>query len=450
MSSTTIPSTMSSGTISSSHLGVTLSSSPASSTRSSSQFLVALSSSQTHSTVHSSLGSVTPSSSQPRVTLPSSQYRLTLSSSQLLVTPSPSKLSVSLSSSQFHGTPSTALRTLREIIESTVGRGATSSSSLEVFQILNSSSLFDRTISRTYYTNSATDSTLAERNIPTLMRGPSLSLFPTQSKSALHESMSLNSVVMEETFHASGQARHSLASTSSLTNGYSSYVISSTAVQLYRYAETSHTVPAVNVNSFQVNFGLSIDASASLQSLLSVTGDMPPFRTKLASLSISRSFTSKKSSLSNVSYEDLLVTDTRIGPLTINSLHQQTKQNTRYVTLHSFASIVTPHSSLTGIISHAMNSTYSTSTASISNSHQSEPSSSNSWNYHIHSNSKSSSSNAYSSTSVDHRFTNTLASQSVSIWNRSRTATVGFSEKTTLISNKSSSLSRTSGNIWKV
>ena len=118
-----------------------------------------------------------------------------------------------------------------------------------------------------------------------------------------------------------------------------------------------------------------------------------------------------------------------IAPLT--SLRHETKQMP--FSLHSLAN--TPsQTSMTSITSHTTDSTYSTLTASISNSHQSEPSSSNSKAYSFR-------------TSVDYRFTDTLAIQSVPIRNRSYIANVRFSGKTDFISDKFSSLSTTIGNI---
>lgn len=452
MSSTTMPpSHFSGGTASSSHSTVTLSSSsPASVELSSSQVRVTLSSSQTVSTVFSSFCSVAPSSSQSHVTLSStpSQYRHTLSSSERLVTLSPSQLGVTLSSSESYGTLSTALTTLQETIENTDGLGGTTYSTLEAFQILHGSFLFDRTISVTHYRNSAIDSTARKTNIPTLIWDPTSSHFPKQSKSAFHESMSVNSELMQDTVYASGQARHNLVSTSSLTSGNSTSVISPTIFQLHQSAEISHAVHAISGNTSQDTVGLAINTSASLQPL-SVIGDIPLSRVKLTSLTISQVSTNEMSNLSNLSHEDALVTGTPISSLTITFLHQETIQKTQYISLHSFANIPN-QTSLTGIASHATDSTNSTSTASISNSHHSGPSSSwNSWNYHFHSNSKSSTSKAYSSTSVDHRFIGTIAFQSVPTWNRSTIPTVGFIGKTILISNKFSSLSRTSGNIIK-
>lgn len=411
MSSITMPSTLSSGIISSSQYGVTLSPSPASCARSSSQICVALSSSQTDSTVPSNLRSVKPSSSQSRITLPLSQLPVT---------------------------PFTTITTLQETIQR-LFKGTTSNA-VKTFQILNSSIPFDGTTSRPYYTNSGTDSTIVETNTPTLMRDQTLSLFLTQSKSPFHKSVSLNSKLIANTV---GQASHNLASTSSLTSGNSTSVISPTIFQL-QSAEISRADPAMSGNSFQGTVGLSTKTSASLKLLLSVTGDIPLSR--VTSLTISRSSTNEKSSLSNVSYEDSLVTDKPIGTLTINSLHQETMQKTGYISLHSIANIPS-QTSLTGIASHAADSTYSTSTASISSCYQSVPSSSDSWNYHLYSNSKSSSSKAYSSTFVDYRITDPLGTQSVPIWNRSTIAIVSFSGKTNLISDKFSSLSRTSGNI---
>ena len=421
MSSITTPSILSSVTISSSHYGVTLSSSPASGVRgSSSQVLGALTLSQNDSTVPPSFRSVT-SSSHSLVTVPLSQYRLTVSSSQLPVTPSPSQLGLTLSLSKLRGTLFSTLTSLQETIRSSHGLVGTASNTVEAFEILNSSIPFDGTISRTYYANNATDSTLVETNMPpTLMGDQTLSLFLTQSKSPFHKSLSLNNQLMADTV---GQASHNLASTSSLTSGNSTVVIFPTIFQLHQSAEISHVVPTMNGNNFQGTVGLSTKTSASLQSLL--TGD--------------------KSILSNLSYEDFLVTDTLIGPSTINSLHQGNMQKTQYISLHSFANILR-QTSLTGIASHVTDSTYSTSTASISSSHQSVSSSSDSRKYHLHSNSRSSSSKAYSSTSVDYRFTGALGSQSAPIWIRSAIAIVSFSGKTILISDKFSSLSRTSGN----
>ena len=404
MSSITMPSILSSGT---------MSPSPASGVQSSSQILVALSSSQANSTVPSNFRSVTPSSSQFPITLPLS----------LPVAPFTTK--------------TTLHETVQRLFE------GTTSNAVETFQIINSSIPFDATISRTDHINSAVDSTLVETNIPTLMGNQTLSLFLTQSKSPFHKSVSLNSEFMAATV---GQASHNLASTSSLTSDNSTSVIFSTMFQLHQSAKVSYTVPAMNGNSFQGTVGLSTKTSASLQSLLSVIGDIP--LTRVTSLTISWSSTNEKSSLSNESYEDSLVTDTvaPISPLTITSLNQEAKQNTKYISLHSFANI-SSQISLTGIASHSTDSTqYSTSTASISNIHHSEPSSSlDSWNYHLHSNSKSSSSEAYSSTSVDYRYTDQHGFQSVPIWNRSTIAIVSFSGKTALISDKVSSLSRASG-----
>ena len=438
-------STVSSGIISSSHYGVTLSSSSPSAARSSTQFLVALSSIQTDPTVPPSLPRVTPCFSQFRVTLPSSQYRLTVPLSQLPVIPSPSQLGVTLSSSKFRGTPFTTLTTFQETIPSARGLGGTTYN--ETVQILNSSKPFNGTISRTYYVNSATDSTLVETNIPTLMVDQTLFRFLTQSKSAFHKFMSLNSELMADTVE---QASHNHARTSSITSGNSTSVISPTISQLHQSAERSPGVPAMNGNSFRGTVGLPTKASASLQSPLPVTGDIPLSR-RVKSLTIPLSSTNEKPSLSNVSYEDSLVTDTRIAPLTtINSLHQETKQNTQHISLHGFANIPS-QTSLTSITLQATDSTSSISTASVSNIHRSEKSSSSdSCNYHFHSNSKSSSSKVYSRTSVDHWFTDTPAIQSVSIWNGSTIAIVGFSGKTSLISDKLSLLSRTSGNIKKV
>ena len=434
-----MPSTLSSGTISASHYGVTLSLSPPSGAPSSTQFLVALSSIQTDPIVPSSLRSVTPSSSQPRVTLPLSQYRLALPSSQLPITPSLSQLGVTLSSSKFRGTPFTTLSTLQETIQRTRGLGGTTSNAS--VQILNSSNPFDGIISLTYYTNRATDSTLVETN---MMGDQTLLLFLTQSNSPVHKFMSLNSELMADTLE---QVGHNRASTSSLRSGNSTSVISSTIFQLHQSAEMSPAVPAMNGNSFRGTVELSTKTSASLQSLLSVTGEIPLSR-RVKSLTISLSSTNERSSLSNVSYENSLVTDTLIASLTtINSLHQETKQNTQDISLNGFANIPS-QTSLTSITSEATDSTSSISTASISNSHYSEPSSSSdSCNYHFHSNSKSSSSKVYSRTPVDHRFPDTLAIQRVPIWNRSTIVIVGFSGKTSLISYKLSPLSRTSGNI---
>ena len=446
MSRITTPSTLSSGAISSSHYGVTLSWSPSSGAPSSTQFLVTLSSTQTDPTVPSSLCSVTPSSSQSRVTLPLSQKRLTLPSSQLPITLSPSQLGVTLSSSKFRGTPFTTSTTFQETIQSTHGLGGTTQSNTvgASVQILNGSNPFNGIISRTYYINRATDSTLVDTNIPTLMGDQTLLLFLTQSKSPFHEFVSLSSELMATTIE---QVSHNRASTLSITSGSSTSVICPTIFHLHQSAELSPAVPAMNGNSFRGTVGLSTKTSASLQSLLSVTGEIPLSR-RVKSLTISLSSTNEMSSLSNVSYEDSLVTDTPIASLsTINSLHQETKQNIQHISLHGFANIPS-QTSLASITSQATDSTSSTSTASISNSHHSEPSSSSdSCNYHFHSNSKSSSSKVYSRTSVDHRFTDTLSIQSVPIWNRSTIAIVGFSGKTTLISDKLSLLSRTSGNI---
>ena len=343
---------MSSATISSSHFDVTLSSSPASGSRSLSQFRVALSSSQTDSTIPSKLRNVTASSSQSRATLPSSQYRLTLSSRQLHVTPSPSQPGVNLSSRKFHGASSAALTTLQEGIQNTPGLGAITPDAVEA-RILNSSIPFDRTISRTYYTNRLTDSTLVE-NIPTLMGDRTLSLLPTQSVLPFHKSVSVNRELMADSV---GQASHNLTSTSSITSGKFTFVNSPAIFQLHQSAEIS------------------------------------------------------------------------IAPLT--SLRQETKQMP--FSLYSLAN--TPsQTSMTGIASHTTDSTYSTLTASISNSHQSEPSSSNSKAYSFR-------------TSVDYRFTDTLAIQSVPIRNRSNIANVRFSGKTDFISDTFSSLSTTIGNI---
>ena len=414
-----VPSTLLSGTISSSHYDVILSSSSPSGVRSSTQFLLALSSSQTDPTVASSLRSVTPSSNQS-------------TSSQLPVTPSPSQLGVTLSSSKFRSTPFTILTTVQKTIlgETTSNAGEGS------IKILNSSNPFDGIISRAHYTNSATDSTL--------MGDQTLFRFLSQSKSPFHKFVLLNSELMANTVE---QASHNRASTSSITSGNSTSVIFPTIFQLHQSVEMSPAVPAMKGNSFQGTVGSSTKASASLQSLIPVTEDIPLSR-GLKSLTISLSSTNEKSSLSNVFYVDSLVTDTPIAPLTIiNSLRQETEQNTQYISLHSFANIPS-QTSLRGTTSRATDSTYSTSTASISNGHYSEPVSSlDSCNYHFHSNSKSSNSKVYSRTSVDHRFTGTLAILSVLIWNRYTTAIVGFSGKTTLISDKLSSLSRTSGNI---
>lgn len=344
---------MSSGTISSSHFDVTLSSSPASGSRSLSQLRAALSSSQTDSTIPPKLRNVTASSSQSRAILPSSQYRLTLSSSQLHVTPSSSQPGVNLSSRKFHGTTSAALTTLQEGIQNTPGLGAITPDAVETFRILNSSIPFDRTISRTYYTNRLTDSTLVE-NIPTLMGDRTLSLFLTQSVWPFHKSVSVNRELMADTV---GQASHNLTSTSSITSDKFTSVNSPAIFQLHQSAEIS------------------------------------------------------------------------IAPLT--SLRQETKQMS--FSLYSLAN--TPcQTSMTGITSHTTDSTYSTLTASISNSHQNEPSSSNSKAYSFR-------------TSVDYRFTDTLAIQSVPIRNRSNIANVRFSGKTDFISDKFSSLSTIIGNI---
>lgn len=426
-----MPSTLSSGTISSSHYGVILSSNPPTGARPSTQFLVALSPSQTDPSVPSSLSNVTPSSSRR-------------TSSQLPVTPSPSQIGVTLSSSKFRGTPFTTLTALQKKIQSTRGLRETASNAVEAsVQTSHSSSPFDGIILRTYYTTSATDSTLVETNIPTLMGDQTLLLFLTQSKSPFNKFVSLNSELMADTVE---RASHNRASTSSFTSGNSTSVISPTIFQLHQSVEMSPAVPAMNGNSFQGTVGLSTEASAFLQSLIPVTEDIPLSR-RVESLTISLSSTNEKSSLSNVSYENSLVTATPVAPLTtINSLHQETKQNTQYITLHGFANIPS-QTSLTGITSHATDATYSTSTASISNSHHSEPSSSSdSCNYHFHSNS-SYSSTFYPRASVAHMFTDTRAIQSVPIWSRSTIAIVGFSGKTTLISHKLSSLSRTSGNI---
>ena len=426
-----MPSTLSSGTISSSHYGVILSSSPPSGARPSTQLFVALPPSQTDPTIPSSLRSVTPSSSRR-------------TSSQLPVTPSPSQIGVTLFSSKFRGTPFTTLTALQKTVQSTRGLGRTASNAVEAsVQTSNSSNPFDGSISRTYYTNSATNSTLVETNIPTLMGDQTLLLFLTQSKSPFNKFVSLNSELMADTVE---QGSHNRASTLSITSGNSTSVISPTIFQLHQSAEMSLAVPTMNGNSFQGTVRLSTKASASLQSLIPVTEDIPLSR-RVKSLTISPSSTNEKLSLSNVSYENSLVTDTPVAPLTtINSLHQETKQNTQYITLHGFANIPS-QTSLTGITSHATDATYSTSTASISNSHHSEPSSSSdSCNYHFHSNS-SYSSTFYPRASVAHMFTDTGAIQSGPIWSRSAIAIVGFSGKTTLISDKLSSLSRTSGNI---
>ena len=118
-----------------------------------------------------------------------------------------------------------------------------------------------------------------------------------------------------------------------------------------------------------------------------------------------------------------------IAPLT--SLRQETKQET--FSLYILAN--TPsQTSMTSITSHTTDSTYSTLTASISNSHQSEPSSSDSKAYSFR-------------TSVDYRFTDTLAIQTVPIRNRSNIANVRFSGKTDFMSDTFSSLSTTIGNI---
>lgn len=426
-----MPSTLSSGTISSSHYGVILSSNPPSGARPSTQLFVALPPSQTDPTIPSSLRSVTPSSSRR-------------TSSQLPVTPSPSQLGVTLFSSKFRGTPFTTLTALQKTIQSTRGLGRTASNAVEAsVQTSNSSNPFDGSISRTYYTNSATDSTLVETNIPTLMGDQTLLLFLTQSKSPFNEFVSFNSELMADTVE---QGSHNRASTLSIKSGNSTSVISPTIFQLHQSAEMSLAVPTMNGNSFQGTVRLSTKASASLQSLIPVTEDIPLSR-RVKSLTISLSSTNEKLSLSNVSYENSLVTDTPVAPLTtINSLHQETKQNTQYITLHGFANIPS-QTSLTGITSHAADSTYSTSTASISNSHYSEPSSSwDSCNYHFHSNSNYSSTFYYRAF-VAHMFTDTRAIQGVPIWSRSAIAIVGFSGKTTLISNTLSSLSMTSGNI---
>ena len=410
---TRMPSSLSTGTISSNQYGAALSPSPASGVRSSSQILVAVSSSQTDSSLPSNLRSVAPSSSPSRITL---------SSSQLLVA------------------PFTTMTTLHETVQ-TLFEGAISNA-VEAFQILNSSIPFHGTISRTYHINSATDSTLVETNIPSLMGDQTLSLFLTHSKSPFHKSVSLSSEIMAAT---AGQASQNLPSTSSLTSDNSqTSVISPTTFKLHQSADISYVVPPMNGNSFQGTVGLSTKTSASLQSLLSVTGDRP--LTRITSLTISRSSTIEKSILSNVSMESSLVMDTPISPLNIAILNQEAKQDTKYISLHSFANIPS-QTHLTGVASHATDSTqYSTSTASISNIHHRElSSSSDSWNYHLHSNSKSSSSDAYSSTSVDYKYTDPHGFQSVPIWNRSTIAFISFSGKTALISDKVSSLSKASG-----
>jgi len=139
---------------------------------------------------------------------------------------------VNQSSRKFHGTSSAALTSLQEGIQNTPGLGAITPDAVEV-RILNSSIPFDRTISRTYYTNRLTDSTLVE-NKPTLMGDRPLSLFLTQSVWPFHKSVSVNRELMADSV---GQASHDLASTSGITSGKSASVNTPAIFQLHQSAD---------------------------------------------------------------------------------------------------------------------------------------------------------------------------------------------------------------------
>ncbi|KAL9955531.1 hypothetical protein ACROYT_G036867 [Oculina patagonica] len=394
-------------------------------TPSSSQFRVTLSLSHSHVTL-SGQPPVTLSSSPTGVTLSSNQFGFTLSSiqfhgtllpSQSRTTHSSSQYQGALSPSQFHGTPSSALPTPQEGVQNTDSVGGTTYmySTLEGFQMLSSSFLSDRTIHRTNNTNSA-----RKTSISTLVWHPTLSNFKTQS------------LPREDTVHASGKPGLTLVSyTSSITSGYSASLISRSILQLHQSVESSHTVYASNGNSFQDNIGLSLKTSASLQSSLSVSGDLPLSQMKLSS------------NLTNPTHEDSIVTDAPVNSAAISSLHQESIQKTQYTSLHSLA-YMHNQTGPAGIAPHATDSTSSTSKASSLDSHHNGSSSWESGNYHIHSNSKSSIRNAYFSASVGDTSTNTLAFSSIPSWNKSIIATVGFVEKTIMISTNFSSLSRTS------
>lgn len=434
------------------------------------------SSNQSRDTLSSSQSRVTSSSSQPRIMLPSSptgvtrqsslsemtlssfvisksfqssnQFVVTLSSSQSHDSPPPSQFRISLFSSQshgslslsqFHGASSSALPTPQEEVKHTDSLGETTYmySTLEALQMLSSSFLSDRTISRSN-TNSA-----RKAGISTLVWYPTLSNFKTQPWSAFNESLPVNSELMEDTVYASGQPGLTLVSTSSVTSGYSASLISRTILQLHQSVESSHAVYASKGNSFHDNVGLSTKTSASLQSSLSVSGDLPLSEMTLSSLVTSQSSTNKTSNLANQAHEDSLVTDTPFNSVAINSLHQDTIQKTQYTRLHSLA-YMHNQTGLAGIVPHATDSTSSSSKPSILNSYHNGASSWESWVYNFHSNSKTSIIDAYFSAYVDDMSTNTLAFSNIPSWNRS----IGFIEKTIMISTKFSSLSRTSGNIF--
>lgn len=447
---------------SSSLSGAVLSSSEASVALSSSQFRVTtLSSGQSDPTVSSRRYSVTPSSSQshvaissshPRVTLPSSPADVTVSlnpvvtsqshgtprSSELGNLPSSSQSHGTLSLSQFHGTP-TALTTLQEGIGNTDRLGVTTYmySTLEAFQMSSRSFLSDKNILSTNNTNGA-----RWTNTSTLIWYPTLSNFKTHW-SAFSQSVSMSSEFMQSTFYASGQSGLGLVGTSSITSGQSASLISRTIFHLHQSVESSHIVYTTNDNSNQDNAGVSVETSATSQS--SFGGDLPLSRRKPSSLDISASSTHKTSNLTIPTHEDSLVTDSSVNSVDIKSLLQESMQKTQHTSLHSLA-IIHHQTGLAGMASHTTDPTSSTSKASISNSFHNEVSSRKSWNYNLHSSSESDISNTYFSASLDDMFTDTLALSSMSSWNRSIIASVGFIEKTFMINKKFSSLTRPSGN----